>query len=39
MRQQNSARGIISVEDLVFFGSFVLLGLYLTQRSIEAIRA
>lgn len=38
MRQQNSARGIISVEDLVFFGSFVVLGLFLTQRSIEAIR-
>lgn len=38
MRQQNSTRGIVTVEDLVYFGSFIALGLFLTQRSIEAIR-
>ena len=38
VRQQNSARGVFSTEDLVYFGSFIVLGLFLTQRSIESIR-
>lgn len=38
MRQQNSSRGVVAVEDVIYFGSFIVLGLFLTQRSIEAIR-
>lgn len=38
MRQQGSTRGVIAVEDLVYFVSYIALGLFLTQRSIEAIR-
>ncbi|MEW5983906.1 MAG: ABC transporter permease [Acidobacteriota bacterium] len=38
MRQQNSTRGFILVEDVIYFVSYIALGLFLTQRSIEAIR-
>lgn len=32
------SRGVIALRDLAYFGSFVVLGLFLTQRSIEAVR-
>jgi len=38
MRQINSTRGVVAVADLVYFASFITLGLFLAQRSIEAIR-
>ena len=38
MRQTNSTRGVVAVADLVYFASFITLGLFLAQRSIEAIR-
>jgi ABC-2 type transport system permease protein len=38
MRQMNSTRGVVAVADLVYFASFITLGLFLAQRSIEAIR-
>jgi len=38
MRHQNFTRGLVSLEDVVFFASFIVLGLFLTQRTIEAIR-
>jgi len=38
MRQQNSTRGIVALADVVYFASYVALGLFLAQRSIEAIR-
>jgi len=38
MRHMNSTRGVVAVTDLVYFASYVTLGLFLAQRSIEAIR-
>lgn len=34
----NFTRGVLAVRDLVYFASFITLGLFLTQRSIESIR-
>lgn len=38
MRHVNSTRGVIEVTDMVYFASYVTLGLFLAQRSIDAIR-
>jgi len=38
MRHVNLTRGMISADDVAFFLSLVVLGLFLTQRTIEAIR-
>jgi len=38
MRQLNSTRGVIEVADVVYFLSYIALGLFLAQRSIDAIR-
>ena len=38
VRQMNSTRGVIEVTDLVYFVSYITLGLFLAQRSIDAIR-
>jgi ABC-2 type transport system permease protein len=38
MRHMNATRGIVAVADLVYFASYITLGLFLAQRSIEAIR-
>lgn len=32
------SRGVIALRDIAYFASFVVLGLFLTQRSIEAVR-
>ena len=37
-RQLNSTRGVVSIADIVYFASYVVLGLFLAQRSIEALR-
>jgi ABC-2 type transport system permease protein len=37
-RHLNSTRGIVSIADLVYFGSWVVLGLFLAQRSLDALR-
>ena len=37
-RHLNSTRGIVSIPDIVYFGSWVVLGLFLAQRSIDALR-
>ncbi|MCX6550998.1 MAG: ABC transporter permease [Acidobacteria bacterium] len=38
MRQVNSTRGVVSLTDLAYFASYITLGLFLAQRSVEAIR-
>ena len=38
MRHMNSTRGVVAVADVVYFASWIVLGLFLAQRSIEAIR-
>jgi ABC-2 type transport system permease protein len=38
VRHMNSTRGVMSVPDLVYFASLVTMGLFLAQRSLEAIR-
>jgi ABC-2 type transport system permease protein len=38
MRHVNFTRGLVSMDDVAFFLSLVVLGLFLTQRTIEAIR-
>jgi len=38
MRHLNSTRGVIELTDLVYFASYITLGLFLAQRSIDAIR-
>jgi len=38
VRQAASTRGVVALADVVYFASFIALGLYLAQRSIEAIR-
>lgn len=35
---KNFTRGLLGLRDLVYFGSYTALGLFLTRRSIEAIR-
>jgi hypothetical protein len=37
-RHLNSTRGVVSPADIVYFASHVTLGLFLAQRSIEALR-
>ena len=32
------ARGVVALRDITYFGGFLVLALFLTQRSIEAIR-
>ena len=34
----NFTRGVLSVRDVVYFATFITLGLFMTQRSIEAVR-
>jgi len=38
MRQMNSTRGVIEVSDVIYFLSYIVFGLFLAQRSIDAIR-
>lgn len=38
MRHLDFTRGLLSLDDVVFFASLMVLGLFLTHRSIEAIR-
>jgi ABC-2 type transport system permease protein len=37
-RQLNSTRGVVAVADIVYFASWIALGLFLAQRSVEALR-
>ena len=37
-RQLNSTRGVIATADIVYFASWIALGLFLAQRSVEALR-
>ena len=37
-RHLNSTRGVVSVPDVVYFTSWIVLGLFLAQRSIDALR-
>ena len=37
-RHLNSTRGVISVSDITYFASCVVLGLFLAQRSVDALR-
>ena len=37
-RHLNSTRGVVSVADIVYFASWIVLGLFLAQRSVEALR-
>jgi ABC-2 type transport system permease protein len=37
-RQLNSTRGVVAVADIVYFASYIVLGLFLAQRSVEALR-
>jgi ABC-2 type transport system permease protein len=37
-RHLNSTRGVIAVPDIVYFASYVVLGLFLAQRSVDALR-
>ena len=37
-RHLNSTRGVVAVDDLVYFASWIAMGLFLAQRSIEALR-
>jgi hypothetical protein len=37
-RHLNSTRGVVSVADIVYFASWIALGLFLAQRSIDALR-
>ena len=38
VRHLNSTRGVVAVADVVDFASDVVLGLFLAQRSIDALR-
>jgi ABC-2 type transport system permease protein len=38
VHMENPARGVLALADVVYFASFATLGLFLTQRTIEAIR-
>jgi ABC-2 type transport system permease protein len=37
-RHLNSTRGVVAVADVVYFASYIVLGLFLAQRSIDALR-
>jgi ABC-2 type transport system permease protein len=37
-RHLNSTRGVVSVSDVVYFTSWIVLGVFLAQRSIDALR-
>jgi ABC-2 type transport system permease protein len=37
-RHLNSTRGVVAVADVVYFASYIVLGLFLAQRSVEALR-
>ena len=37
-RQLNSTRGVVAIADIAYFASYVVLGLFLAQRSIDALR-
>lgn len=37
-RHLNSTRGVVAVADVVYFASWIVMGLFLAQRSIEALR-
>ncbi len=37
-RHLNSTRGVMAVADVVYFASWIMMGLFLAQRSIEALR-
>jgi ABC-2 type transport system permease protein len=37
-RHVNSTRGVVAIADIVYFASYVVLGLFLAQRSIDALR-
>jgi ABC-2 type transport system permease protein len=37
-RHLNSTRGVVAVADIVYFASWIVLGLFLAQRSLEALR-
>jgi ABC-2 type transport system permease protein len=37
-RHLNSTRGVVSIPDIVYFASYVVLGLFLAQRSVDALR-
>lgn len=37
-RHLNSTRGVVAVADIVYFASWIVLGLFLAQRSVEALR-
>jgi len=37
-RHLNSTRGVVAIADIVYFASYVVLGLFLAQRSIDALR-
>jgi hypothetical protein len=37
-RHLNSTRGVVSIADIVYFASYVVLGLFLAQRSVDALR-
>ena len=34
----NSTRGVVAAADIVYFASWIALGLFLAQRSVEAMR-
>jgi ABC-2 type transport system permease protein len=37
-RHLNSTRGVVAVADILYFASWIVLGLFLAQRSLEALR-
>jgi ABC-2 type transport system permease protein len=37
-RHLNSTRGVVAVADIVYFASWIAIGLFLAQRSVEALR-
>jgi ABC-2 type transport system permease protein len=37
-RHLNSTRGVVAIADIVYFVSWIVLGLFLAQRSVEALR-
>jgi ABC-2 type transport system permease protein len=37
-RHLNSTRGVVAVADVVYFASWIVLGLFLAQRSVDALR-
>jgi hypothetical protein len=37
-RHLNSTRGVVAAADIVYFASWIALGLFLAQRSVDALR-